>query len=323
MQETCYASILVKKDDMNKKLLPALSILIIVAFIGYIVWDSIHSEKSTDAEKTVSASSQNEAMDMWQISDQVKITDGTLHAVSVSPEGIIYLAGTSFVSCYDKDMKLLWKYEAAAPLSAVSNYNDTVYASTMDQILVIDRNGKLLKEWGPFEGKSIITSVSAGKNFVSFADAGTRTVFILDKGGEVKKMIGRNENTFVIPSAYFDVAMKDDGTIYVANTGHRRIEDRSSNGDIVSYFGEAGTAPEAFCGCCNPAHFTVFAGGFITAEKGINRIKILNAKGEFVEFVSSVNDFTPATPLDVASADGKIIYAANPANSTLYVFTRK
>jgi hypothetical protein len=46
-------------------------------------------------------------------------------------------------------------------------------------------------------------------------------------------------------------------------------------------------------------------------------------KGEFVEFVSSVNDFTPATPLDVASADGKIIYAANPANSTLYVFTRK
>ena len=32
--------------------------------------------------------------------------------------------------------------------------------------------------------------------------------------------------------------------------------------------------------------FAVIPGGYITAEKGINRIKILNSKGEFVEAVS-------------------------------------
>ena len=63
--------------------------------------------------------------------------------------------------------------------------------------------------------------------------------------------------------------------------------------------------------------------GFVTAEKGINRIKILNKKGEFVEFVNSKNSFVKSVPLDVASSDGKIIYAANPADSRLYIFKRK
>jgi hypothetical protein len=92
---------------------------------------------------------------------------------------------------------------------------------------------------------------------------------------------------------------------------------------MIEQFGGTGTAPEFYCGCCNPAHFTLFPGGFITAEKGINRIKILNNKGEFVEFISSVNKFTPSIPIDVASLDGKIIYGANPADSKVYVFNKK
>jgi hypothetical protein len=64
-------------------------------------------------------------------------------------------------------------------------------------------------------------------------------------------------------------------------------------------------------------------GGYITAEKGLNRIKILGSKGEFIEAVSFSNKFIPSVPLDVASADGSIIYAANPADSKLYSFKRK
>ena len=88
-------------------------------------------------------------------------------------------------------------------------------------------------------------------------------------------------------------------------------------------FGEPGMAPGAFCGCCNPAHFIVTPNGFITSEKGINRIKILGKSGEFIEFVTSRNKFVPSIPLDLASADGNILYAANPADSKLYVFRRK
>jgi len=94
-------------------------------------------------------------------------------------------------------------------------------------------------------------------------------------------------------------------------------------GDLKSYFGEPGTAPGAFCGCCNPAHFSVIPQGFVTAEKGINRIKILDRTGKFIEYVSSKNKFMASVPLDLTSIDGKSIYAANPADSKLYIFTRK
>jgi hypothetical protein len=193
----------------------------------------------------------------------------------------------------------------------------------MELVMVLNSRGEIKNEWGPFEKNSIITSVSANESFVAFADAGNKMVFILDKGGEVKKMVGQNDGQFVIPSAYFDVALGADNNLFVANTGNRRVETRDINGNIRSYFGEAGLAPEAFCGCCNPAHFILIPGGFVTAEKGINRIKILNSKGEFVEFVSSKNDFVASVPLDLASADGKTIYAANPSDSKLYIFARK
>jgi hypothetical protein len=41
-------------------------------------------------------------------------------------------------------------------------------------------------------------------------------------------------------------------------------------------------AVEGFCGCCNPVYFTRRPDGkFVTSEKGLNRIKIYDAKGKF------------------------------------------
>jgi PQQ-like domain len=305
---------------MNKKFALFFSLFIILVFIGYMIFDSVRPESSAD--NNLKPGDLMIPQDSWKISKEFKVNEGKLEAVTVSPSGNIYLGGDSFVSCYDNDLKLLWSVKTPGKVTSLSFYGDTIYASTMELVLVISSGGKIKNEWGPFEDKSIITSVSANKSYVAFADAGNKLVFILDKGGEVKKMVGQNDGQFIIPSPYFDVALNDDNTLFVANTGHRRVETRNINGDLLGYFGEPGLAPEAFCGCCNPAHIVLIPDGFITAEKGINRIKILNRKGEFVEFVSSKNDFTASVPLDLASADGKTIYAANPADSKLYVFKR-
>ena len=90
-------------------------------------------------------------------------------------------------------------------------------------ILIIGINGNLEDEWGPFEDKSFITSVSSNKTRVAYADAGNRMIVILDKEGRVEKIIGQGDGQFVLPSPYFDVAF-DTNYLYVANTGHRRIE---------------------------------------------------------------------------------------------------
>jgi len=306
---------------MNKKIAALFSVLIILVFIGYMVFDTSKSEEPDNSQSALENIIYPEGN--WKISDEFKVREGSLKAVSVSKSGNIYLGGDSFVSCYDKDLNQVWNIKAPAPVSSLYFFCDSIYASTMDMVLVLNNDGKLLNEWGPFENNSIITSVSANKSQIAFADAGNKTIFILDKGGEVKRMIGRNDGQFIVPSPYFDVALDSAGFIYVANTGHRRLEKRGIDGATISYFGEPGTAPDAFCGCCNPAHFVKTKTGYITAEKGINRIKILGESGEFIEFVSSKNDFTPSVPLDIASFDGNTIYAANPFDSKLYIFKKK
>jgi DNA-binding beta-propeller fold protein YncE len=295
-------------------------VLILVVFIGYIIYDTSGPARNEKKEETNTLS--DTLPEKWKISDELQVTEGSLKAVTVSPSGKIYLGGDSFVSCYQSDLTRLWSIKTPYAVTSLSNSGDTIFASTVELILIIGINGKLEDEWGPFEDKSFITSISSDKTRVAYADAGNRMIVSLDKQGRVEKIIGQGDGQFVLPSPYFDVAL-DTNSLFVANTGHRRIEKRSAEGRLISMFGEPGMAPGAFCGCCNPAHFIVTPNGFITSEKGINRIKVLGKSGEFIEFVTSRNRFVPSIPLDLASADGNTLYAANPADSKLYVFRRK
>jgi len=306
---------------MKKKVYAIISLLIILSFIGYIIYDSISAGgRDNPVEVTVKAA---DPPDLWRIEKDLQITDGQLLSVAVSENGTVFLGGDSFLACYDESLSAKWKIKMPGKINALSVCGDTVYAASVELLFLVNGDGKMIAEWGPYEANSIITSVSAGRKYVVFADAGAKRIFILRKDGEVTSMLGQGNDKFIIPSAYFDVALTGEDVVFAANTGHRRIETWSVDGIKKSQFGEPGTAPGAFCGCCNPAHFAVIPLGFVTAEKGINRIKILGTNGEFIEFVSSNNNFTASIPLDVASADGKTIYAANPADSKLYVFTRK
>jgi hypothetical protein len=306
---------------MNKKWATFSLILIILVFLGYIVLDIASRKEKVSGNATMIDTSG--IPDQWIVSKVFRPGLGKLKAVAASADGNIILGGESFVSCYNSDLDKLWAIRTEKPVTAVSVSGDTIFAATIETILEISGKGYLISEWGPFEDSTIITSVSANKALIVFADAGNRIVTILNKKGDVRKMIGTSGEAFIVPSPYFDVVLADDNTFYVANPGKSRIELRNIDGTIISFFGESGTAPGAFCGCCNPAHFTMIPGGFVTAEKGINRIKILNEKGEFIEYVSSVNHFSRPQPLDIASPDGKTIYGANTADSKLYVFKRK
>ena len=307
---------------MNKKKYLALfSLVIILAFIGYIIYDTARPARDNE-EQTSLADNEAKLPDQWRIQQEVFIREG-LNAVAVSADGDIYLGGDSFISCYNKELKETWNLDTPEKITAISVYGDTVFAASEELIFLLNKNGKLICEWGPYEVNCIITSVSANKDYLAIADAGNKTVFILRKDGEVLSMIGHFGEKLIIPSPYFDVNLTDDNNLFLANTGYFRIEKRTVDGKILSSFGEPGSALENFCGCCNPAHFALIPQGFVTAEKGINRIKIMGPEGGFIEYVSSENDFIASVPLDVASADGKTIYGANSADYKLYVFTRR
>jgi hypothetical protein len=307
---------------MNKKWSLILLIIIITGFISYIIIDLVNNKgNAPDNSPAVNSS---ETPDKWDISKVFDPGRGQLNAVAVSKDGkTIILGGELFIACYDPDFKLLWEYKTEMPVSAITISGNNVYAAVQGIILVLNSKGEKTDEWGPFEDNPIITSLTSNEFYVVFADAANKAVFILDKNGTIKSLIGKSGVPFIIPSNYFDVAIDSGNTLFIVNPGNRRIEKRNMDGTMINFIGKPGTLPGDFCGCCNPAHFTLIPGGFVTAEKGINRIKIINKSGEFVEFISSVNNFVPPLPLDIATADGKIIYGANPADSKLYVFKRK
>jgi len=306
---------------MKKKLIALVSLLIILTFIGYIVYDTITSSSTMESKE--SEKPEPVIPEKWFIFNSISVAEGKLDAVAVSANGDIFTGGESFVSCYSPDLGEKWTLKMQSRITALSADGDTIYATSAELIYLISTGGKILSEWGPYEANSIITSISASGAHIAFADAGIKRVFILNKKGEVVSMIGQSDNRFIIPSPYFDVALFNGNLLFVANTGNRRVETWTMDGKFLEQFGEPGSAPGAFCGCCNPAHFTVVPQGFVTAEKGINRIKIIDQYGKFIEFVSSKNSFTPSVPLDIASFDGITIYAANSADSKLYVFKRR
>lgn len=304
---------------MGKKPAAIFSLIIILAFMAYMIYDAARGSGGT--EKPAATTTEEYEAD-WSIERTYSLPAGSLTSVAVSENGMIFLGGDSFVSALDKNLGLLWSLETEGKITALAVTGDTIFASTTETIFLVSSSGKLITEWGPYEGNSIITSLSASPQHVVIADAGNKRVFVLDREGEVLKMMGQGDERFLIPSGYFDVALSGN-LVFAANTGNRRIETWTTDGRKTEEFGEPGTAPGAFCGCCNPAHFAVIPQGFVTAEKGINRIKILDRDGNFIEFVSVNNDFNQSIPLDVASADGVTIYAANNFDNKLYVFKRK
>ena len=61
---------------------------------------------------------------------------------------------------YNQILHRLWSIKTPYPVTSLSNSGDTIFASTVELILVISIDGKLKDEWGPFEDKSFITSVA-------------------------------------------------------------------------------------------------------------------------------------------------------------------
>jgi hypothetical protein len=306
---------------MNRKWATVIIIILLLIFIGYMIFD-VAFRKETPKSSPL-ASEASVPADQWVVTKVFEPAEGQLNAVTTSENGNVFLGGESFVFCYDSDFKPIWEYKTEMPVTALAASGNNLYSAVQGTILVLNSRGERIDEWGPFEENSMITSLSVNDTYVALADAANKRVFVLDKKGVVKSLIGNSGVPFIIPSPYFDIALGADNIIYIANTGNRRIERRDIEGKLLDFFGEPGTDSDSFCGCCNPSHFALIPGGFVTAEKGINRIKILSTDGRFIEFVSSVNDFIRPLPLDIASADGKIIYGANPADSKLYVFERK
>lgn len=296
---------------------------VIIVFVAFIIYDISGDRLFADKPVTTVVSTEEAPAPEWQNSGTIDFPEGKLKAIATTADGRIVAAGETFLTLLDENHNRQWTVNPGTPVTALAVYENTIYAATQSTILLFSLDGTPLTEWGPYEDKSIITSVSANNNHVVFSDAGTKRVYILTHEGSLTSFFGHEGERFIIPSAYFDVRIMPDNTLHVVNPGKTRIETRDLKGNIITLFGEPGTANDAFVPCCNPSHFAMFGDSlFVTSEKSIHRMKIYTADGLLKEFVSVPGQFESALPFDLATGTGGEIYAASEDDSKIFIFKR-
>ena len=160
----------------KKKILALFSLVIILVFIGYIVYDTVKRDRKP--AETVTGINDTMPGDKWQISTVIDVQEG-LKAVTATTEGNIYAGGESFIVSYDNQLNKLWQIETPTRITALAVNGDTLFAASEEVIYIVSPDGEIISEWGPYEVNCLITSASANKDYLAIADAGNKIVFII------------------------------------------------------------------------------------------------------------------------------------------------
>lgn len=219
--------------------------------------------------------------------------------LAVAPNKRLYVGCAASVTMLDDHGCVVTDIATPAAVRGVAVYGDgTVFAAVKDHIEVFDAKHKRIATWDAPPGRPILTGIAVGQNDVFVADAGNRIVWRYDRSGKLMRRIGEKDEQrkipgFVVPSPFFDVELGADGLLRVANPGRRTIETYTIEGDLELSWGKPGAAIDAFCGCCNPGNIELLPDGRVmTFEKGLPRVKIFSATGEFDCVVAGPTSFS-------------------------------
>jgi hypothetical protein len=269
-------------------------------------------------------------------------------AVAVGPGDRIYVAGDKAIAVFEADgkpvktIKLEQEPRCLAVAKAGHGSPGRLYVGMKDHVELYDADDRRQAAW-PAPGKrSVLTSIAVGEEDVFVADAGSLVVWHYDRNGKLIGQIGkrdpsRNIPGFVVPSPYFDVAIAPDGLLRVANPGMHQVEAFTFDGHLEVSWGKRGLNIEALCGCCNPSNIAILGDGrIVTAEKGIPRVKVCSAGGEFECVVVGPSVLSPNPsaltegcedhtlhPVDLAVDSRDRILVLDPAVGRVRVFVRR
>ncbi len=262
--------------------------------------------------------------------------------IAVDGRGRIYVAGDKAIRTFENGEKVAEIPLSQPPRALTVGKDEWIYAAMKDHVEAIGPDGSVMKLPSAGE-KAVLTSVAVSGADVYAADAGNRIVhhyYKLDRHGTIgKKDQAEGIDGFIIPSAYFDVATDDKGMLHAANTGRHRIETYTRQGKLAAKWpSQLSNEIEGFCGCCNPVNFAITPeGNFVTAEKGLTRVKLHNEDGIFLGVVAGPESFAQHDSicaskgsegcniggLDVAvDAAGRVL-VLDPFTAQVRIFVRK
>jgi sugar lactone lactonase YvrE len=259
---------------------------------------------------------------------------GKLTGIAMSARDDLFAAGGGGVIVCRQGRGRVRESElpTSGPATCVALGEGQVYVGQQTTIEVLDRGGKLLRSWGK-EGRgpgelNWVTGIAVFQSNVLVADAGNRCIHRFDTTGDFIADIGKRDaeaklDGLVCPSPYCGIAVDKDGVIYVTNPGMTRVERYSLDGKLLGFWGEGGTQPQQFSGCCNPTAVALFGDGRIaTAEKITPRVKVYDANGQMLAFIGPEHFTKEAAGLGLAVDSSGRLYVMDPGDGIIRIFER-
>jgi len=277
--------------------------------------------------------------------------------LAVGGDGRVYVAGDNAIRVFTAEgQKVGETATRGRPLTLAVGTDGTMYAAMSDHVEVYAPGGKHRATWEPPAGDAALTSiaVSATQEDVFAAGVVRRWGQVFryraSDGKLLQQFGGRPKGPvkdagFITPSLYFDVAVGAQGWLWVVNPGRQRVEAYAMDcGPVLDVdgkplrWGGPGNDLDGFCGCCNPANFAILPGGrFVTAEKGLTRVKVYDPAGKFLGVVAGPGQFVAhdravqargakgqgVRALDVAADKAGRVFVLDPASNKVRVFRPK
>ncbi|MCP4312320.1 MAG: hypothetical protein GY790_13730 [Bacteroidetes bacterium] len=215
------------------------------------------------------------------------------------------------------------------PLSLLVEEQE-IYVAYKNYVAQYDRDMKLVKRWDSMGDRAVVTNLAGNGEQVYVADAGNRQVIIYSRDGEVQGVIEGKAETdaghgFIVPSANFDLVVNSFGELWVVNPGKHALENYSDDGRMRGFWENASFDINGFTGCCNPARITALDdGSFVTSEKGLVRIKIHDQSGQLKSVVAAPDLFKEEGKApDVCADESGVVYALDFDRNVIRIFEPK
>lgn len=268
------------------------------------------------------------ALIQYDEADSIGVPLEAPRGLALDAAGRLYVAGDEAVVALGTEAARLEL--GGAPNCLAVGHDGLLYVGMRRHVEVWDPKGERKGAWESLGERARITSVAVGDGEVFVADAGNRLVARYDLAGKRLGTIGkrdaaRNIPGLVVPSPHLDVAIGREGLVWVVNPGRHKLEGYTPDGHLEVSWGKASAGIDGFCGCCNPTDFAVLPDGrFVTAEKGLPRVKVFSHDGTLEGVVAPPDSFhKDVAGLDLAvDAQGRIL-VLDPQAKKVRVFVRK
>lgn len=264
-------------------------------------------------------------------SKQIKIDAEEIHAIAVDQKDNIYVGTNKNVFVLDpegKQINSLKLRETAYCLTLMEDGN--IVVGLKKRIDIRKPDGSLSNSFVVKGDRTYITSVAVQDNNIFVADAGQKIIHHYDlEGNKIKEIGNKNPGKgikgFVIPSPYFDLLIGRQGELWAVNPGRHAFEAYNFEGEQISNWNRTSMSVEGFSGCCNPSNIAMLSdGSFVTAEKGLERVKIHLPSGDFKSVVAAPKLFEAGTiGIDLAVDSNDRILVLDPTKRLIRIFEKK